>query len=160
MRPIQTSAPCVANKAWFFPEDKKFRSWLKIMIRDTNAQVSPAKATVVNFGVSFLHLKLTENIAKPMAEIIPNINPKIEPVLLLPKAIIIIPIEAIVIDIQTLNDIFSFKNKNPNKAVIKGIAAKQSKVIAAEVLVIDQINEIIASARPNPPITPDNPIFK
>ena len=133
---------------------------LRITIKDTNAQVSPAKATVVNFGVSFLHLKLTEKIAKPTAEIIPNIKPKIEPVLISPKAIIIIPIDAIIIDIQTLNEIFSFKNKNPSKAVMKGMAARQSKVMAADVLVMDQIKEIIANAKPNPPITPDSPIFK
>ena len=49
----------------------------------------------------------------------------------LPKAIIIMPIEATNIAIQTLIDIFSFKNKKPNNAVIKGIAAKHNNVIAA-----------------------------
>ncbi len=35
----------------------------------------PATATVVNFGVSFLHLKETEKTEKPVAEIKPNIKP-------------------------------------------------------------------------------------
>ena len=61
---------------------------------------------------------------------------------------------------HTLKVIFSFKNKNPSKAVIKGIAAKHKSVIAAVVLVIDQINEIMAIASPNPPTRPDIPILK
>ena len=79
---------------------------------------------------------------------------------LLSNAIIAIPIVAIIIAIQTLIEIFSFKNKKPSNAVINGIAAKHSKVIAAVVLVIDQINVIIAVPRPIPPMTPDIPIFK
>ena len=55
----------------------------------------------------------------------------------LPIAIIKIPNAAITIEIQTLKDIFSFKNKKANKAVKKGIAARQSRVIAALVLVIE-----------------------
>ena len=38
-------------------------------------QNKPATATVVNFGVSFLHLKETEKIAKPIEEVIPNTKP-------------------------------------------------------------------------------------
>ena len=38
-------------------------------------------------------------------------------------------------------EIFSFRNKKPSSAVMKGIAAIQSKVIAAVVLVIDHIKE-------------------
>ena len=52
-------------------------------------------------------------------------------------AIITIPTDAIIIDIHTLREIFSFKNKNANNAVKKGIAAKQSKVTAALVFVIE-----------------------
>ena len=52
-----------------------------------------------------------------------------------------------------------FKNKKPNKAVMNGIAAKQRSVIAAVVLVIDQINVIMAIAKPHPPIKPEMPIF-
>ena len=73
---------------------------------------------------------------------------------------ITIPIVAITIAIQTLNDIFSFKNKKPNNAVKKGIAAKQSKVTAALVFVIEYINVIMATPRPVPPMTPEIPILK
>ena len=48
-----------------------------------------------------------------------------------------IPTVAINIDTQTFKEIFSFKNKKPSNAVKKGIAAKQSKVIAALVFVIE-----------------------
>ena len=43
----------------------------------------------------------------------------------------------IMIEIQTLREIFSFKNKNANNAVKKGIAAKHNKVTAALVFVIE-----------------------
>ena len=115
---------------------------------------------MVNFGVFFCHLKETENIENPNADINPNNNPPIEPGFLFPSAIIIIPDAATIIEIHTLIDIFSFKNKKPSNAVIKGIAAKHKRVTEADVLVIDQINDIIANAKPNPPITPDNPILK
>ena len=120
----------------------------------------PATATVVNFGVSFRHLNDTEKTEKPSAETKPNIKPSIEPNESLPSAIIIMPKEATNIDIQTLIDIFSFKNRKPNNAVIKGIAARHNNVIAAVVLVIDQINVIIAVPRPIPPINPEIPILK
>ena len=74
--------------------------------------------------------------------------------------LIIIPIVAMIIATQTLTDILSFKNKKPNKAVKKGIAAKQSKVTAALVLVIEYIKLIIAIPNPIPPIKPETPIFK
>ena len=48
----------------------------------------------------------------------------------------------------------------PSKAVINGIAARQSKVIAAVVLVMDHINVIIAVPKPIPPIIPDIPTLK
>ena len=127
---------------------------------DTTAQKIPANATVVNFGVSFLHLKDTENIENPRAEISPNNKPNNEPLSKSPIAIINIPIVAIIIAIHTFVDIVSFKNKNPKSAVIKGIADKQSKVIAAVVLVIDQIKVIMAIPKPVPPITPEIPILK
>ena len=71
-----------------------------------------------------------------------------------------IPKVATIIDIHTLGEIFSFKNKKPNKAVIKGIAAKVSKVIAAVVCVIDHIKVVMANPSPVPPINPDKPILK
>ena len=100
-------------------------------------QNNPAIATVVNFGVSFLHLNDTEKTEKPIEEVIPKIKPITEFFSELPNAIIIMPTEAINIDIQTFNEILSFKNKKASKAVKKGIAAKQSKVTAALVLVIE-----------------------
>ena len=114
--------------------------FVKITIAATAKQKKPAKATVVNFGVSFLHLKVTEKIEKPIEEVIPNIRPNKELFSVLPKAIIIIPIVAMTIAIQTLTDILSLKNIKPNNAVKKGIAAKHSKVTAALVLVIEYIN--------------------
>ena len=49
----------------------------------------------------------TEKTEKPTADRIPNKRPKNEPLLVLPNAIIIIPIAAIIIAIQTLNEILS-----------------------------------------------------
>ena len=100
-------------------------------------QKKPEKATVVNFGVSILHLKVTEKTENPIEESIPKIKPTAELDPELPKAIIIIPTVAINMEIQTFSDIFSLRNKKANSAVKKGIAARQSKVIAAEVLVIE-----------------------
>ena len=126
---------------------------------DTIAQNKPAIATVVNFGVSGLHRSDTEKTEKPTADRIPNKRPKNEPLLVLPNAIIIIPIAAIIIAIQTFSEILSFKNKKPKNAVMNGMAAKHNKVIAAEVFVIDQINVIIAIPNPALPINPDTPTF-
>ena len=133
---------------------------LKIIIAATLKQIKPDRATVVNLGVSFLHLSDTEKIEKPIDEVMPNISPIKELFSALPNAIIIIPVVAINIAIQTLIEIFSFKNKKPNNAVKKGIAAKQSKVIAALVFVIENINVIMAIPSPIPPIMPDTPILK
>ena len=137
IKPAQTKVPWVANKASFLLEDKNWLSF-KINITDENKkQNKPAIATVVNFGVSFLQRKVTEKTENPIEESIPKTKPTTELDPELPKAIIIIPIVAIKIDIQTFNVIFSFKNKKAKSAVKKGIAAKQSKVIAADVLVIE-----------------------
>ena len=128
--------------------------------RENKKVNKPAKATVVNFGVSFLHLNETEKTENPVADIIPYINPSIVPFEEGPNPIIIIPIAATIIDIQTFKEIFSFKNKNPSNAVMNGIAAKHNNVIAAVVLVIDQIKVIIAVPSPMPPKIPAIPIFK
>ena len=131
------------------------------MITEENIMhTKPANATVVNLGVSFLHLSDVENIAKPKAEINPNNRPKKLPELTDPNAIITIPIDAITIEIQVFMETFSFKNKNPKIAVKNGIAAKHKSVIAVEVFVIDHINVIIAEPSPKPPIIPETPIFK
>ena len=160
INPMQTKVPWVANNASFLPDDKKLISRIYINIPAKSAQNKPARATVVNLGVSFLHLKLTEKTEKPKADTNPKIRPSTEPKEKLSKAINVIPVDATIIAIQTLKEILSFKNKNPNNAVINGIAAKQSKVIAAVVLTIDQIKVVIAVPRPIPPITPEIPIFK
>ena len=38
-------------------------------------QNKPATATVVNFGVSFLHLKVTEKIENPIDDVSPKTKP-------------------------------------------------------------------------------------
>ena len=122
-------------------------------------QKNPANAVVVNFGVSLRHLKLTENTANPIEDVIPKTKPIKDASDVLPTAIIPIPIVAINIDIQTFKEIFSFKNRKASKAVKNGIAAKQSRVIAALVFVIENIKEIIAIPSPEPPIKPEIPIL-
>ena len=107
------------------------------MIEAKIKQNNPEKATVVNFGVSFFHLNVTEKIENPIEDVRPNINPTKDFSPVLPIAIINIPIEAKMIEIQTLSEILSLKNKNASKAVKKGIAAKQSNVTAALVFVIE-----------------------
>ena len=47
---------------------------IAINVNETITQNRPATATVVNFGVSFLHLNVTENIEKPIDEVIPKID--------------------------------------------------------------------------------------
>ena len=78
INPTQTKVPCNENKAPLWLVDKKTISLVKIIIVATAKQKKPAKATVVNFGVSFLHLKVTEKIEKPIEETIPNIRPNKE----------------------------------------------------------------------------------
>ena len=160
IKPDTTNNPCKADKDEFLNVVKKLASVKIKTKKEKTAQNNPAIATVVNFGVSFLHLKETEKMENPNAEARPNDKPNKEPLLVFPKAIIVIPITAIIIATQTFNETFSFKNKKPSKAVINGIAAKQSNVIAALVFVIDQIKVIIAIPSPKPPIIPENPILK
>ena len=137
IRPKQTNVPCKENKVPLQLDEKKTKSFVKIIIVANTKQKKPAKATVVNFGVSFLHLRVTEKTEKPIEEVKPNTKPINDFSPVLSRAIIIIPIVAIIIDIQTLREIFSLKNKKANNAVKKGIAAKQSKVTAALVLVME-----------------------
>ena len=160
IKPKQTNVPCSANKPSFLLDDKKFKSFSRITASENKQQNKPAIATVVNLGVSFLHLNETEKIENPNADARPNIKPLIDPKEELPIAMITTPTDATNIAIQTFADIFSFKNKKPNKAVIKGMAAKHNNVIAAVVFVMDQIKVIIAVPSPIPPIVPDIPIFE
>ena len=74
IKPRQTKVPCKANNASFFPDDKIFELFEIKTANETIKHIKPARATVVNLGVSFLHLKLTENIEKPIAEVRPKIN--------------------------------------------------------------------------------------
>ncbi len=129
-------------------------------MNESRQQNKPAIATVVNFGVSFLHRRETENTENPKAEAKPNNNPKKELDPVVSIAIIPIPKVAINIDIHTFIDISSFKNKKPKRAVIKGMAAKHKRVIAAVVLVIDHMNVVIAIPRPIPPTIPEIPTLK
>ena len=140
--------------------EKKTKSLLKIIISEKITQNNQAKAVVVNLGVSFRHLNDTENTEKPTDEVSPKTNPIKEVSEVLPTAIIPMPIVAIIIEIHTFKEIFSFKNKKANKAVKKGIAAKHNKVIAALVFVIENIKDIIATPSPDPPIKPEIPILK
>jgi len=48
--------------------DKKFISFWIIIVDENKQQIKPAIATVVNFGVSGLHLNETEKIENPKAE--------------------------------------------------------------------------------------------
>tara|TARA_Y100000590_G_scaffold430480_1_gene544118 strand:+ start:432 stop:755 length:324 start_codon:yes stop_codon:yes gene_type:complete len=107
------------------------------MIAEIIAQNIPAIATVVNLGVSFLHLNVIEKTEKPIEDIIPKIRPKIVFFPVLSMAITKIPIAARIIAAHTFTEIVSFKNIKPNKAVMKGIAARHKRVTAAEVLVIE-----------------------
>ena len=116
---------------------KKTCPFNKIIDVAKTKQNNPANATVVNLGVSFLHLRVTEKTEKPIEEVIPKTNPTKEFTPEFPIAIIIIPIVAIKIAIQTFKEICSFKKINAKRAVKKGIAAKHNKVIAAEVFVIE-----------------------
>ena len=65
----------MANNASFLFEDKKFASLFKSITVENKKQNNPAIATVVNLGVCFLHLRLTEKIEKPSADTNPNIRP-------------------------------------------------------------------------------------
>ena len=160
INPKQTRVPCRENNELLKLDEKNTRSLLKIIIEAKITQKKPAKAVVVNFGVSLRHLNETEKTEKPTDDVIPKTNPINEVSELLPIAIMLIPTEAIIIDIHTFKEIFSFKNKKANNAVKKGIAAKHKRVIAALVFVIENIKQIIATPRPEPPTKPEVPILK
>ena len=137
INPEQTKNPCSENNELLQLVAKNACPVDKIIIDANTKQKKPAKATVVNLGVSFLHLSETEKTEKPIEEVSPNTKPIKDFSPVLPIAIINIPAEAIMIDIQTLSEIRSLRNKNAKSAVKKGIAAKQSKVTAALVFVIE-----------------------
>ena len=84
---------------------------IKITSEANTKQNKPATATVVNLGVSFLHLSVTEKIENPIDEVSPNTKPNKEFFSVLPTAIMIIPTVAIKIETHTLIEIFSFKKR-------------------------------------------------
>ena len=111
INPKHTNVPCKENKVPLQLDEKKTKLFDKIIIVANTKQKKPAKATVVNFGVSFLHLRVTEKTEKPIEEVKPNTKPINDFSPVFPSAIIIIPNVAKKIDTQTFIEIFSFKNK-------------------------------------------------
>ena len=107
--PVQTKNPCKAESEEFLAEIKILLS-LNIRTRiATAAQKIPAIATVVNFGVFFLHLRETVNPAKPKDESKPFTKPNKEPSPSLSIDIKIIPLAATIMAINVVLEIFSFK---------------------------------------------------
>ena len=109
MRPVQTKNPCNADSEEFFKEINILLSLNNKTKIATIEQNIPAIATVVNFGVFFLHLRETVNPAKPNEESNPLIKPNSVPSPLLSKDINIIPAAATDIAISVDLEIFSFK---------------------------------------------------
>ena len=157
--PKQTKNPCSAESEVFFKDINTVLSLNNKTKIETMAQKIPAMATVVNFGVFFLHLRETVNPAKPNDEINPLTKPNTVPVSLLSKDINITPAAATVMAINVVFEIFSFKKTYAKIADMKGIAASIKRVTAAEVDVIESIKVILAVPRLMPPISPDKPIL-
>ena len=86
----------------------------------TAEQKIPAIATVVNFGVFFFHLRETVNPAKPNDESNPLIKPNSVPSPLLSNDINIIPAAAIIMAINVVFEIFSFKKTYAKIAATNG----------------------------------------
>ena len=84
IKPRQTIVPWSANKLSFLLDEKKFWSLISKSINEKTKQKKPEKATVVNLGVSFLHLKETEKIENPTAELKPKNKPVNVPIDWLP----------------------------------------------------------------------------
>ena len=159
MSPKQTKNPCSAESEVFFKDISTVLSFNNKTRIETMEQKIPAMATVVNFGVFFFHLRETVNPAKPNDEINPLTKPNTVPVSLLSNDINITPAAAIVMAINVVFEIFSFKKTYAKIAAMKGIAASIKRVTAAEVAVIENIKVILAVPRLMPPISPDKPIL-
>ena len=157
--PKQTKNPCSAESEVFFKDISTVLSLNNKTKIETMEQKIPAMATVVNFGVFFLHLRETVNPAKPNDEINPLTKPNTVPVSLLSNDINITPAAAIVMAINVVFEIFSFKKTYAKIAAMKGIAASIKRVTAVEVDVIESIKVILAVPRLMPPISPDKPIL-
>ena len=120
IRPKHTIVPCVAKRASFLLEESIGRLLYLIIIKENKQQNRPAIATVVNFGVFFLHLRETVNPAKPNDESNPFNKPNKVPSILLSNDMKIIPAAAIVIAINVVFEIFSFKKTYAKIAATKG----------------------------------------
>ena len=125
--------PCKADNEEFLNVVKKLVSLNIKTIKEKVAQNKPATATVVKVGVFFLHLKETEKIEKPNEDARPIAKPNKVPTCLLVKAIKIIPIAAITIDVKVIVETFSLRKIYPSITVINGIAANIKSVTAAVV---------------------------
>ena len=110
INPVQTKNPCKAESEEFFKEINILLSLNNKTKIATAAQKIPAIATVVNFGVLFLHLRETVNPAKPSDESKPFTRPNSDPSPSLSNDINIIPAAAIVMAINVVFEIFSFRN--------------------------------------------------
>ena len=157
--PEQTKNPCNAESEVFFKDINILLSLNNKTKRETAAQKIPAIATVVNFGVFFLHLRETVNPAKPNDESNPLTKPNSVPSPLLSNDINIMPAAAIIMAIKVVVEIFSFKKTYAKIAAMKGIAANIIMVTAAVVVVIERIKVMLPIPRLAPPINPDNPIL-
>ena len=107
--PKQTKNPCSVESEAFFKDISTVLSLNNKTKIETMAQKIPAMATVVNFGVFFFHLRETVNPAKPNEESNPLIKPNSVPSPLLSNDINIIPAAAIIIAMNVVFEIFSFK---------------------------------------------------
>ena len=83
IRPEQTKNPCNADSEEFFKDINILLSLNRRTKIATIEQKIPAIATVVNFGVFFLHLRETVNPAKPNDESNPLNKPNSVPSILL-----------------------------------------------------------------------------
>jgi len=77
--------------------------------KENTPQNSPATATVVNFGVFFLHLNETEKNENPNADKSPTAKPNKVPICRLLKAIKTIPMAAIIIAAKVVFETFSLR---------------------------------------------------
>ena len=159
IRPEQTKNPCNADSEEFFKDINILLSLNRRTKIATIEQKIPAIATVVNFGVFFLHLRETVNPAKPNDESNPFNKPNKVPSILLSNDIKIIPPAATVIAINVVFEIFSFKKTYAKIAATKGWVASIIIVMAAVVDVIERIKEMLAIPRLIPPTNPDKPIL-
>ena len=118
--PEQTKNPCNAESEVFFKDINILLSLNNKTKIATAEQKIPPIATVVNFGVFFLHLSETVNPAKPNDESNPLRKPNRVPSSLLSNDINIIPTAATIIAINVVFEIFSFKKTYAKIAAMNG----------------------------------------